>query len=612
MQGFPTSMSSRHRPSFAREDEIDEFVAMLGRFERGEISADQWRAFRLVRGTYGQRQADDAQMIRVKIPQGILDGPGLDAVADVAERFSRGFAHITTRQNFQFHFVKLNDVEQAMRRFAEAGLTTREACGNSVRNVTCCPYAGVAGDEVFDVTPYSECLTRYLLRHPLSAILPRKFKIGFEGCTRDHIATGINDIGFTARVETIEGVERRGFRVTVAGGTATLARSGQVLFAFCPAEDMLAAAEAVIRVYHRRGDYQHRQRNRMKFLVRTMGWESFRGEVEAEFASVRGTVALPFDPVAPPVEAPPSWSSSNPPSVADTAERVAASVVRGPGVLPRVVPTLTVLSETFLAWSATNVRRQKQLGYAVVTVATRLGDLTASQLRVLRDLAAAYGDGTIRLTMEQNLVLRWVRVDGLQALYARLSAADLGRGGAGTAADVVSCPGAESCRLAVTQSRGLGQLLAESLAERPDLIAALPGLDIKISGCPNGCGQHHIAGVGFQGSLRKVGGRAAPHYFVMVGGGTADGTTTFGRIAATIPARRGLEAIERLAALYQRDRTGDETPEQFFRRVALDVAKATLDPIARLTPETASPVDFFDLGDDRAFGITQLEGECSA
>src|SRR5690349_7302793 len=208
------SAAPRHRLSFARESEIDEFVDTLARFERGEITADQWRSFRLVRGTYGQRQTEDAQMIRVKIPQGILTGDGIEAMADVAERFSRGFAHVTTRQNFQFHFVKLHDVEHAMRRFAEAGLTTREACGNSVRNVTCCPYAGAAADEVFDVTPYSEALTRYLLRHPLSAILPRKFKIGFEGCPRDHIASGINDIGFTARVRTEAGGIVRGFRIT--------------------------------------------------------------------------------------------------------------------------------------------------------------------------------------------------------------------------------------------------------------------------------------------------------------------------------------------------------------------------------------------------------------
>src|SRR5262245_51359151 len=213
----------RTRLSFADEAEIDDFVATLERFESGELSPDQWRAYRLVRGTYGQRQASDAQMLRIKIPQGVLDALHLEAVADVSERYSRGFAHITTRQNFQLHFVKLHDVEPAMRRLAEAGLTTREACGNSVRNITACPYAGVAADEAFDVTPYAEALTRYLLRHPLSASLPRKFKIAFEGCAEDHAVTAIHDIGWRARVRVVDGVAVRGFHVTVGGGTSTFA-----------------------------------------------------------------------------------------------------------------------------------------------------------------------------------------------------------------------------------------------------------------------------------------------------------------------------------------------------------------------------------------------------
>src|SRR5947207_2556970 len=220
----------RARLSFASAADIDEFVTTLERYERGEMTPDQWRAFRLVRGTYGQRQAEDAQMLRVKIPQGILTSEQLDALAEVGERYSRGFGHITTRQNVQFHFVKLHDVEPAMRRLAAAGLTTREACGNSVRNITACPYAGVGADERFDVTPYGDALTRYFLRHPLSASLPRKFKIAFEGCTEDHAKTSIHDIGWRARVQD----GRRGFRVAVGGGTAILCRSGSVLFEFLP------------------------------------------------------------------------------------------------------------------------------------------------------------------------------------------------------------------------------------------------------------------------------------------------------------------------------------------------------------------------------------------
>src|SRR5438309_11426275 len=216
----------RARLSFASEADIDEFVTTLERYERGEMTPDQWRAFRLVRGTYGQRQAADAQMLRVKIPQGVLSSEQLEALADVGERYSRGFGHITTRQNLQFHFVKLHDVEHAMHRLADAGLTTREACGNSVRNITACPYAGVGADERFDVTPYAEALTRYLLRHPLSSTLPRKFKIAFEGCPIDHVAVPINDLGFHAALGRNGS---RGFRVTAGGGTAIMCASGGLL-----------------------------------------------------------------------------------------------------------------------------------------------------------------------------------------------------------------------------------------------------------------------------------------------------------------------------------------------------------------------------------------------
>ena len=270
----------RARLSFADTAEIDEFVRVLDLYERGELSPDQWRAFRLVRGTYGQRQSGDVQMIRVKIPQGILEAQQLDALADVAETWSRGFGHITTRQNVQFHFLKLHDVEKAMRRLAEAGLTCREACGSAVRNVTACPYAGVAEDEVFDVTPYAEALTRHLLRHPLSSSLPRKFKIAFEGCPEDHVFTAINDLGWRARVREGNGRAERGFRLTVGGGTSILPTSGRVLFDFLPAGEILDVAEAVIRVFHRLGDFKHKQRNRMKFLIRSLGWDVWRTEFE--------------------------------------------------------------------------------------------------------------------------------------------------------------------------------------------------------------------------------------------------------------------------------------------------------------------------------------------
>jgi sulfite reductase (NADPH) hemoprotein beta-component len=605
----------RARLSFADEADIDEFVSMLAKFESGAITPDEWRAFRLVRGTYGQRQNADAQMLRIKIPQGILSRAQLDALGDVAARYSRGFGHITTRQNVQLHFLKLHDVEPAMRQLADAGMTTREACGNSVRNITACPYAGVAGDEAFDVTPYAEALTRYLLRHPLSAKLPRKFKIAFEGCPDDHIALAINDIGWQARVRTVAGRVERGFRVTVAGGTSTLPRAGNLLYEFLPVGEMFDVAEAIIRVFHRLGDYKHKARNRLKFLVRSLGWDGFKAEFDRDLEAFRteGGAALPFDPEAPPVEPPPPGNgdreSLSPISIA---ARAASTPVIGPGIVPRVEPNLVLDPAELARWSLTNVKPQKHAGWSAVVVSTFLGDLTTAQMHLIGELSEAFGDGSVRVTHDQNLVFRWVRTDRVPDLYRSLLAAGLARAGAGSLSDVTSCPGAESCKLAVTQSRGLGRLLAEDLYARQDLVRAVPGLNIKISGCPNGCGQHHVAGIGFQGSLRKIGGRPAPHYFVMVGGGTTEAGTTFGRHVATIPARRCETAVERLVQLYQDQRTPGESALGFFQRVDTGAVKSALSGLDQLAPDTADPQDFIDLAEQTAFDPSVQEGECSA
>ena len=602
----------RSRLSFATQADLDDFVQTLDAFESGQLGPDQWRAFRLVRGLYGQRQ-DDLHMIRVKIPQGMLSGDQLHALAEVAERYSRGFGHITTRQNIQFHFVQLADAERAFELLASKGLTTREACGNSVRNITACQYAGTAEDEVFDVTPYAEALTRYFLRHPLSSSLPRKFKIAFEGCPEDHAFTGINDIGWRAAVEDREGARHLGFRVTVGGGTATMSRAGGVLFEFLPAGRMLDAAEAIVRVFHRLGDYQHKHKNRMKFLIKQLGWDRFKAEVlEAYDAIGEGGTPLPFDPDAPPVETAPTWPPAAEPEVVDVARRAAASEVRGPGFTPEVKPVLAVQAADYLAWQQTNVRRQKQAGHLTVTVRLTLGDFTGEQMRILADLAAAYGDGAIRITADQNLVLRWVPATRLDALYARLAAADLHQGHAGTVRDITSCPGAESCKLAVTQSRGLASLLGDHLDRHPELIAEAPETVIKISGCPNGCGQHHVATIGFQGSVRKLHGQAVPQYFVMVGGDADGEHTTFGRLAAKVPARRVPQVVDRLLALYRAERQGDEDARAFFRRVDVPRVKAALHDLEVLDAASAEAADFVDLGETDSFQPDVQQGECAA
>ena len=607
----------RARLTFANEAEIDAFAEMLHRFERGEIAPDQWRAFRLAQGTYGQRQ-EGVHMVRAKIPQGVLDARQLNALADVADQFSRGFAHVTTRQNIQFHFVQPPDLEATMRMLAAAGLTTREACGNAVRNVTGCPYAGVAEDEAFDVTPYAEALTRHLLRHPLSAALPRKFKIAFEGCATDHVVTGINDLGFRARLGPSG---ERGFRVAAGGGTAIMCTSGRVLCEFLPAAEILEVGEAVVRVFHRLGDYQHRQRNRMKFMIKDIGWDRFVEAFEQARRDIRDegraltevdNLHLPFDPESPPVEDAPDWTRAAAPAIADVAVRASAAAVRGPGLTPESSVRLMLLDDSLAAWLTTNVRRQRQRGYSMVTVRLPLGDVTAPQLRILADVARGYGDGTVRTTTDQNMLLRWVPAGEVVALHRRLKTAGLALSGAGTLADVTSCPGAETCRLAVTQSRGLARALTDALRDAPELVEAASEVGIKISGCPNGCGQHHIATIGFQGSVRKVGGRAVPQYFVLVGGRVGEERVEFGRLAAKIPARRISDAVLRLVRLFRTDCSPGERAFDFFARVEVDRVRGVLADLERIDPELLEPEHYVDIGDEAEFVPEVLEGECSA
>jgi sulfite reductase beta subunit-like hemoprotein len=610
------STSGRAQLSFASQADIAEFVDTLERYERGELTPEQWRAFRLVRGVYGQRQ-DDVQMFRIKIPQGIMSAPALRAVADCCEKYSRGFAHITTRENIQMHFVQLSDSEACMEHLAQAGVTTREACGNSVRNIVGCPFAGVCATEPFDVSPYAEALTRYFLRHRLTSSLPRKFKIAFGGCETDCAGGAFNDIGFRARVLANNGSSQRGFRITVGGGTATLCQSGQVLYEFLPAGQIFDIAEAVLRVFHKHGQRKSKANARMKFLIRKLGWDAWKKLFDAELSAVwaEGGSRLPFDPQSPPVEGAPRWDRPAPPSEAEVARRVAAAQVKGPGIVPDAVLGLPLaFSKPELDnFCRTNVRAQSQADYAAVTIRVPMGDVTGAQFRVLADLALAYGDGSVRTNLQQNLVMRWVKQADVAALYQRLRAAGLGSAGADTIADVTSCPGAESCRLAVTQSRGLGRELSEFIESRPDLAEVASDASIKISGCPNGCGQHHVSTFGFQGGLRRLeDGRVIPQYQLMVGGGVDGESAHFGRRSVKIPARRMTEAMRRLLEWYRDGRAESEGVQEFFKRVSLEEIEAKLADLGAISSETAQPEDYIDIGEDHAFTGETKDGECAA
>jgi len=578
MTARPEANDSRSRASFGDAAESAEFVEMLEKFERGEITSDQYRHYRLSRGIYGQRQ-DGVQMVRVKIPQGVLTGEQLVVLADCADKYSRGFGHVTTRQNFQFHFVKTEHAPAFMEAVARSGLTTREACSHTVRNVAGCPYAGVCQGAAFDVTSYGEMVTRHFLRRPFGSGLPRKFKIAISGCDDDCAQGAMNDIGIIGRLR--DGV--RGFKIVAGGGTSTLPRSAGVLHEFLPAEELLASCEAIARVFNAEGERGNLQKARMKWAIKRLGWEKFQALYQEQLELIRKEGGRPL-----PAEA----TDEQPPNKAP---------------LPRVERPMPT---RFTDWKVAQARPQRQDGYFAVAVWLRLGDVSSRQLRSLADITAKYGDATLRTTNDQNLVVRWIREQDLPALWLDLDAVGLGEPHASSTSDVVSCPGAETCRIAVTASRGVGQLVGDRLREKHGTLRR-EGLDIKVSGCPNGCGQHHIAAIGLQGGTRHVGSKLVPQYFVMIGGGIDARGATFGRLVGKVPARRVPEAVDRLIAHYDANRTSGETARAYFQRMEVPVAKQLLADLIELKEGETKPEDFIDLGSSVEFQVVDMDGECA-
>jgi sulfite reductase beta subunit-like hemoprotein len=570
------------RLGFARKADVDLFVERLEAFEAGQLTPDDWRSFRLLNGVYGQRQ-DGVMMIRAKLPGGFVTPAQLEALADVAETYGGGKGHVTTRQNVQYHFVPMADVEAALRRLADAGITTKEACGHSVRNWTCCPFAGVAKDEPFDPTPYVEALARHLLRGPYSSSLPRKLKPSLGGCCgTDCSQAFINDLGFLARKRVADdGTVVLGFQVLAGGGLSTLRRSALTVEDFVPTSELLEAADAVVRVFHRIGNRHNKAKARLKWAIDKIGAEAFVAEYRAERDKIRDEGGVPL--VLPPQ----------------------------PAVPQRRAPLAQVASfePGYAEWATHNVRPQKQAGFSSVVIRLILGDITAAQLRALAPLIVSYGEGELRTTNEQNLLLRHVPDARLPALHRELVRIGLARKDANTIADVVSCPGASSCKIAVTASRGLGAQLTELLDRRPDLITAARGVDVKVSGCPNGCGQHYIAGIGFQGGMRKLAGRPAPQYLVYVGGGLRADGADFGRLISKVPARRAAATLERLLDFYIRE---GGTSHAFWTSVPIATLRALIADLTELSDTDAVEADFVDLGEASAFEVITGEGECAS
>jgi sulfite reductase (ferredoxin) len=599
-------------------EEIDMFEAQIELRRQGKIEDRVFAETRLRRGAYGQRydngQRNDGVatrrldypsgdltkgpdtvwdapgMLRIKIPYGGVTPEQLEVMAELAEEYSDEILHITTRQDIQLHYIHIEDTPTIMRRLAAVGITTREACGNSVRNVTACPVAGVCRTEVFDVTGYADALTRFLLGHPDCQDFGRKFKIAFSGCAGE--ACGLvrmHDFGALAKTRVIDGVERRGFELYVGGGLGTSPYQAKLYSEFLPAEELLPTAQAIARVFARLGEKQNRNRARIKFLVAKLGLEEFIQLVEEE------REVLPYDP---------RWTAYLP-EVDRFDEIPLRPLASKNGHLP---------TDEVGRWIATNVYAQRQEGYATATVALPLGDISSWQARRLADIAREFVGDTVRLTVEQNIVLRWVRETDLPALHAALAAVGLAEAGAGTILDITSCPGTDTCKLGISSSRGLAGELRERLAATAyELDEAVRGLRIKVSGCFNSCGQHHVADIGFFGNSRKIGGHAVPHFQVVLGGKWQENGGAFGLAIGSVPSRRIPDVVDRITTRFVTDRVDGESFQDFCARIGKkELASLLIEDFKQVPPYEVDRTPYSDWGDPREFSMGDLGiGECA-
>ncbi|HLH44669.1 MAG TPA: nitrite/sulfite reductase [Bryobacteraceae bacterium] len=561
-----------------RED-IELFRSQANAFLEGRLTDDEFRAYRLRRGIYGQRQPG-VQMVRTKVPGGRLTANQMRQLAGIADEFGGGKGHLTTRQNMQFHFVPLRQVPALLHLLADVRLTTREACYNTVRNVTACPLAGLHAEEPFDVQPYARRLAFSFLHKELTDNLPRKFKVAFSGCPEDCMATAINDVGLRAKI--VDGVE--GFSMTVAGGLGPLPVEAKLLHEFIPGGDIVRRVEAVIRVFNVHGNRKNKNTARLKFVLRARGFEWLREAIEEQYQDI-----LAHGGIAMPDETPENFGGFQ-----------SAPPPKGTGqFLPMYEP-----SAEFQEWVKTNVQGQKQSGYAIVTARVNQGNLTGDQMRGLASLSEQAGDGLLRFTMNQNVVLAWVPVGALPRVYGMLAELGLNEGRAGEISDPITCPGAYSCNLALTKSMNLGAAIVETV--RNDSDPLVRRLRINVSGCPNSCGQHWIADIGFYGNARKIDGREVPYYLMLLGGSQHE----FGLAIQSLPARLAPVAVERVLAHYKANRQEGETFRAYVMRHRVEFFKQLTADLVK--PPELSPEMYRDWGDQTDYSLQLGRGECAA
>ncbi len=596
--------------------EIDQFETEIELKKQGKLEDRIFAETRLRRGAYGQRY-DNGQrhdgiqsqklnfpseltkgphtcwdapgMLRIKIPYGGMNAQQLEVMAELAEEYSDGIGHVTTRQDFQLHFIHIEDAPDIMRRLAAVGITTREACGNSVRNVTGCPFAGVCSDAPFDISPYADALTWFLLGHPDAQDFGRKFKVAFSGCVEKACGlVNIHDMGYIAQTRVINGVERRGFMFYVGGGLGSVPQNAKLFEEFLPEEEMLPMAQAVCRIFGRYGEKKDRGRARIKFLIKDWGIEKFKEEVLKERAILKSD---------------PRWTDFIPKTRKDF-----ETPLKSPGKLE-----LSAQSDDFKKWYATNVYQQKQEGYKTVIVALPLGDATADQLRALADIARKYTHETVRTTVEQNIIIRWIADSDLPAVYADLQKSCLATAEAGTILDIVACPGTDTCKLGISASRGLAGELRTRLATQAHLLdEAIQKLHIKVSGCFNSCGQHHISDLGFYGVSRKINGYMVPHFQVILGGQWENNGGSYGLPVGAIASKNIPEVVTRLTARYVTERSKAESFKDFVQRIGKVEIKKMLESLTQIPSHDADPSYYADWGDPREYTTGDIGvGECA-
>jgi sulfite reductase (ferredoxin) len=571
-------------------EELAHYEQQIQKYRAGEVDETKMQKLRLHFGTYAQRQ-EGVQMQRIKIPGGFLTADQLVRLADAADRFGSGFLHFTTREDAQIYYVKLEETPDLLRFLAEGGITSREACGNTVRNITACYRAGTSATEAFNVGPYADALFRYLVRNKYNQNLGRKFKITFEGCSEDHSGLRIHDIGLWAVTQTRNGNLRRGFRVYLGGGLGAAPHLAPLYTDFLPVEELFNLAAAALRLFDRYGERKARMKARMKFLVETMGWEAFRTTLDEERERV-GPIPL---------------TDYLQETVAFIPETAAHS--RGLQVLnPRTADA------QFQSWVRDSVIEHRIAGFRGVHVRIKLGDLTAERARHLAEVARQFSAAQLRISIEQNIYLPWVHEAELWDLYDALSELSLAERFAGTIADVTTCPGSDTCRLGIASAKGLGSAISDGfsgpLAKYAEL--ARP-LRVKISGCPNGCAHHSIANIGFYAAALTHDDRSVPAHFVTVGGQAAPDQAQFGSLIGKFPAKNCIKVTERLLELYETERLPTEEFNVFVSRTGVERLRQVLEPLRQVPSFESDPSFYEDYGHEHErFAVRKgVKGECA-